>query len=225
MPSVVDWSKLGGRAAKNEARRNGDSSNDGTRPEWLRISSEVKVRPIGQACEICKFFVQTPKGNRSVVVNPDDRDKVAAILQAETGKEVRPNTRFAMKVIDRSDGRIKIMEGGMQIFGFFGKWHNNMGIHPGSAQGYDWMITVEGEGLNKKYTPIPLGQTNLTEDELALAEKNKEQYTLTSVYEATPADQVVDRLFGEKGPSSEPQPGSQPQSSVQTSASRDPAKW
>ena len=199
MASVVDWGKLGGRAA-NMKKGSGSGPQEG-KPEWMTISDSAKVRPIGQAVEFVKVFVDTKKGKRSVVVDPVDADKAVALLSAEAGYDVRGSNRFAINVIDRADGRIKILEGGMQIFGFWGKWQMTTEIHPGSKEGYDWSIEAEKTGpkpQDKKYTPIPLKPAPITEQEWALINKKKAEYTLSDIYKSTPLDEVIDKVFGEK---------------------------
>lgn len=201
MATVVDWSKkdwsaLGGRAGGG--KKSGPQEG---KPEWLRIEKDAQVRPIGQAVEFVKIFVKTAKGSRSVIVDPEDAQKAVALISEKAGYEVRSTNRFAMNVIHRQDKRIKILEGGMQIFGFWGKWQNTTGIHPGSREGYDWMITSEKTGPdpeNKKYIPIPMNQTAITPEEWEMINKKKTEYTLSEVYKSVPLDRVLDIVFGER---------------------------
>lgn len=229
MASVVDWNKLGGRAATQGAGRKGPQAG---KPEWLRIEDEVKIRPIGQAVEFVKIFVKTPQGNRSVIVDPEDADRAVALLTAEVGYEVRGNNRFAMNVIDRADGRIKIFEGGMQIFGYWGKWQNTTQIHPGSREGYDWQITSEKTGPNpenKKYTPMPIKQTAITTEEWEVINKKKTEYTLAEVYKSCPLETVVEFVFAErkgKGPNSSGPAGNEPAAQTTAApAANGPIEW
>lgn len=230
MASVVDWQKLGGRAASGGGNKGG--RKDG-KIEWVTLDKEVRIRPIGQAVEFTKIFVKTKNGNRSVIVDEEVAEQVAAKLTDKLGYDVKPQTRFAVNVIDRADGRVKVLENGMQIFGFFAKWQNTTEIHPGDTkQGYDWTIQVERTGpdpMNKKYSPIPIKPTPLTAEERALGLKKKEEYSLAEYYKSVPVDQVMDRIFGEgKGGSKvkEPAPNTEPQDSLDAAGATDePELW
>ena len=214
MPSVVDFQSLGGRAKEQEQQRRsgGGGKNDGTRPEWLKVNGDEKIRPIGQAMEIIKLFVDVNGQVRSCVVSASDKNEAVVQIAEKVGEDnVSARSRFVMNVIHREDAHIKIMEGGMQIFGTFGKWNNSMNIHPGSKDGYNWEISCESTGpdaRNKKYTAIPLDPAPLTEDEKNLIREKKKLYTLEDVYKPTPLDEVMDRIFGErkKGPAPESAP-------------------
>jgi hypothetical protein len=207
MASVVDWSKLGGRASAPKTGGGKGGQGGPGKPEWLRIGDKVKVRPVGQAVEFVKIFVKTKNGNRSVVVDPEDAEKAVALLSAEANYDVRANNRFAMNMIDREDGRIKVLEGGMQIFGYWAQWQNTTGIHPGSREGYDWVIKAEKTGPdpeNKKYTPMSIQPTAITAAEWELINKKKTEYSLAEVYKSVPLDKVVEYVFGDRKSDSAP---------------------
>lgn len=212
MPSVVDFQSLGGRAKDQEQNRKNGGKNDGTRPEWLKVNGDEKIRPIGHAMEIIKLFVDVGGQTRSCVVAGSDKESAVAQISERVGEDsVSARSRFVMNVIHREDQHVKIMEGGMQIFGTFGKWNNSMNIHPGSKDGYNWEISCETTGpdkRNKKYTAIPLDPAPLTEDEKTMIREKKKLYTLEEVYKPTPLDEVMDRIFGErkKGPAPEAAP-------------------
>lgn len=220
MAKVVDWESLGGRASTSGKKSN--TPKEG-KPEWLTIDGEVKVRPIGSAVEFIKIFVKTPKGNRSVIVDPQDKDRAVALLSDAAGYEVKGNNRFAINVIDRADQRIKVLEGGMQIFGYWAQWQNTTHIHPGSEGGYDWIIKSEKTGPdpeNKKYTPMPIAQTTITQEEWEQINKRKTEYKLVEIYESVPLEKVVDYIFADRNGKKTETPTSQ--SPVPTGSSSAP---
>lgn len=147
-----------------------NKKNKGNGITFLRFESgkTYKIRPFGSCVEFYKLFIE--KGKPSIIVDPSDKDEAAKMLSEQTGKEIRPSYRNAMFVIDREDsGRIKILEGGPQIFDAFGNWSNSSGIKPGAGQAGDWSITVTGDGVGgnnpRKYSPVYLGPTIFSNEE------------------------------------------------------------
>lgn len=149
---------------------NPDKKNKGNGITFLRFESgkTYKLRPFGSCVEFYKLFIA--KGKPSIIVDPGDKDEAAKMLSEATGKEIRPSYRNAMFVIDREDSnKIKILEGGPQIFDAFGNWSTSSGIKPGAGQAGDWAITVTGEGVGgnnpRKYAPVYMGPVMFSDEE------------------------------------------------------------
>ncbi len=148
---------------------NPDNKKKGNGITFLRFESgkTFKLRPFGSCVEFYKLFIA--KGKPSIIVDPGDKDEAATLLSEATGKEIRPSYRNAMFVIDREDGKVKILEGGFQIFEAFGNWSTSSGIKPGAGQAGDWAITVTGEGVGgsnpRKYSPVYMGPVMFSNDE------------------------------------------------------------
>lgn len=148
---------------------NPDKKNKGNGITFLRFESgkTYKLRPFGSCVEFYKLFIA--KGQPSIIVDPGDKDEAASMLSEATGKEIRPSYRNAMFVIDRDDGKIRILEGGFQIFEAFGNWSASSGIKPGAGQAGDWAIAVTGEGVGgsnpRKYSPVYLGPSIFSDEE------------------------------------------------------------
>lgn len=148
---------------------NPDKKKKGNGVTFLRFESGTthKVRPFGTCVEFYKIFIA--KGKPSIIVDPGDCDEAAKILSEHTGKEIKPSYRNAMFVIDRADSKIKILEGGFQIFEAFGNWSASSGIKPGAGQAGDWAITVTGDGVGgsnpRKYSPVYMGPSLFSDEE------------------------------------------------------------
>lgn len=148
---------------------NPDKKNKGNGISFLRFESgkTYKVRPFGSCVEFYKLFIA--KGKPSIIVDPEIKDEAAKRLSEASGRELRPSYRNAMFIIDREDGKIKILEGGFQIFEAFGNWSNSSGIKPGAGQAGDWAITVTGDGVGgnnpRKYSPVYLGPSIFSDEE------------------------------------------------------------
>ena len=103
-----------------------------------------------------------------------------------------PRTTFAIHVIDRADGELKILEKGSSLFKQFARYKVVNEINPAGKDGPDWVISVEHPGGNKrqaKYTatfkakPAPF-----TEEEIAMIKEKKAP--LKDIYATTPLEHI-----------------------------------
>lgn len=157
---------------------------------------DYRVRPLGKGVEFYKLFIA--KGKPSIIVDPDDKEKAARLLSEKGGREIRPNYRNAMFVIDRADGRVKLLEGGYTIFEPIIAWSKANKIKPGAGQAGDWQISAKGEGMNRKYTTVYLGASLFTEDEKKMIAELKanDKLKFKNYLKETSLDHVVDVAFG-----------------------------
>lgn len=212
----VDFSNLGGN--KNKGGNGGIT--------FLRFERDktYRIRPFGSAVEFYKIFIA--KGKPSIIVDPDDKDAAASILSEQTGTDIRPSYRNAMFIIDRSDNRVKILEGGFQIYEQFGNWSQANGIKPGSGQGGDWNIKVEGDGVGgsnpRKYSTVYLGPSAFSEEEKQMISKLKAdgKLKLANYLKETVLENVLSVFSGDAA-KSEPAP----QAVVATKSDDDDMDW
>lgn len=217
MASEVDWGSVS----------NGGESNSGGKVNFVKFASgkTKTIRPIGKAVTFYKFFVRTPNGSRSIVVDPEFKSEAAAKLSAHFGQEIKPSLRYAINVIDREDNKIAILEGGQTIFQFFASWsQGNGGAPPGGQNGMDWQITAHGDGFSRKYVTSAIRSAPLTEDELHRIRELKEIYSLKEVYKGCPIDELIDRASGERN-SGGPEPAAPSMASAPAAVGDDPANW
>lgn len=181
--------------------RSGDSNGI----SFMRFESgkTYRVRPIGNCVGYYKFFIA--KGKPSLVFGPKEKDAAAKLLSEHSGQEMRPTHRYAMFVIDREDGRIKILEGGPQIYDAFGSWTKGSGLKPGSLKAGDWQIVVTGEGAGgsnpRRYSSVYLSPTVFSNDERKMIEdlRSDDKLKLSNFLIETPLDQVLEKAYGVKG--------------------------
>lgn len=219
MATEVDWNST------NFGGREGGESKG--KIKFMKFSSgKTSVfRPVGKAVTFCKFFIRRPDGSRTLIVEPELKEKAEQILSEAAGQQVQGNIRYAMNVIDREDADIKVLEGGNSIFKFFGNWARANNATPGSNAGGDWSVTAEGEGQKRRYTTGFLRSAPLTQDEIKKVKTKGEMYTLKEIFKATPLDDIVQKAYGER--SGDPEPGSEPQSGGEDSGvdDDDPINW
>ena len=109
----------------------------------------------------------------------------------------RTPKRFAIHVIDRADGEIKILDKGPGIFEEFAKYKRLKGINPAGKDGPNFFIEVKipmkngkPDKKNTEYSVMPDEKTPLTEAEL---EKLKaEKYPLQDIYKPDPIEKILD---------------------------------
>lgn len=201
MPTEVDWGSLGngGKGFDGE----GGLSKD--RPQFFKLEKDkVHIfRPIGKAVEFYKFFLMTPAGKRTIVVDKKDKDAAQKVIGDFLGKDVKPTWRCAMFVINRANGEVEILEGGYQIFEAFAVWAKASGASPGSQASGDWTIKATGDGAGganpRKYNTQFFRPAPLTQEELSKINKLQEEGKLkfADIYKTVPVDQLVSKLTGE----------------------------
>jgi len=195
---------------------------------FLRFERDktYKLRPFGSAVAFYKIFIA--KGKPSIIIDPDDKDAAAKLISEHTGTDIRPSYRNAMFVIDREDNKVKILEGGFQIFEQFGNWSQSSGIKPGSGQGGDWSIKVEGDGVGgsnpRKYSTVYLGPSAFSEEEKQMISKLKAdgKLKLANYLKETALDKVLEVATGNPSKS---EPAPQEAVAVAASSGDDDMDW
>ena len=200
MVQELDWNSIGGTSS--------GSSNGSDRPiPFLKFQKDYThlIRPVGKAVEFYKFFINR-EGERAVpiIVDPENRDKASQVISEHSGEENKGQQKFAMFVIDREDGRIKVLEGGNSIFNAFAQWAKINQIHPGQNGGGDFSITVTGEGYAgnnpRRYLAGCAKSCPVSEDERKMIKEKEEFMKWSKIYEGqemSPSD-IVEKVFNKK---------------------------
>ena len=136
--------------------------------EWMSFKEkgDYRVRLVGKAIHCIKYsFV--PFGKNRVITHKSYFDEDPAYLAGFT-----PSDAFAIHVIDRADGKLKILEKGMPLFRVFADYIKVNEINPSGKEGPDFVISVSWPDKNKqktKYTATPTAKlAPLTADEIAM---------------------------------------------------------
>jgi hypothetical protein len=103
-----------------------------------------------------------------------------------------PRKTFAIHVIDRSDGELKILEKGNQIFKEFARYKAINDINPAGKDGPDFVISVEiphGDKRQTKYAVTAKAKpAPFTPEELEMIKANV--YPLTDIYQSIPLQRI-----------------------------------
>ncbi len=185
-------------------------SKSGDRIPFMKFSDgqNITIRPIGGALKYYKFFLG--KGKPSIIVNSKNKETAAKLLSEKLGNEVKPSFKCAMFVIDRTDGQVKILEGGSSIFDAFSNWSKASGSRPGAPEAGDWQIKVTGNGVGgtnpRRYQVVHIGPKPFSEEERAMIMelKDADKLKLANILKETPLEEVVNKALG-----NEPQPQQQ----------------
>lgn len=195
MASPVDWKSLA--TIENEKQK---GKNKGSLFLKIESGNDYTIRPLGKAVQFYKFFVNSIKRSVAVDVDPPNLvNEVAALLSNHFGQEIKPSHRFAMKVIDRSDGKIKILESSSTIFKSMYMWSKATGEAPGSSKAGDWLIGCSGVAPQIKYTASFLKIAPITNVEMQQIEeiKDKPEYDLNKLFAGATLDNVLEKLTGQ----------------------------
>lgn len=164
----------------------GNNTGDRKKIDWMKFPKpgDYPVRLIGK---YVKFLRHWEPFTDRVVTHPDYKDEDPAWKAG-----FYPRKTFAVHVIDRSDGTLKILEKGASIFKNFSRFKTVNDVDPGGKDAPNFVITVEWPGGNKnaaKYTVMAQNKASpLTDAEKEMVRDNKAP--LTKIYAATPLEKI-----------------------------------
>ena len=197
MAEAKSWAEV---AQSESARRStGDIVN-------LRLVSGTTstVRFVGDPVKFFKYFV----AGKSAVTEFND---AKCIIQRKFN--IEPSTRYAVNVIDRADGKLKILELAPSVLKPVIAWWKRRQHEPGGESGCDFDITVTGQKKNTRYEVLPLDITPFTDAEKELigdltdrdgVKAYAKTYDLRKLYKSTPQEEIEAKLFGNGGGSPAP---------------------
>tara|TARA_Y100000310_G_scaffold57488_2_gene52720 strand:+ start:47728 stop:48384 length:657 start_codon:yes stop_codon:yes gene_type:complete len=193
----IDYADWGDVAPEQSGGSSGGGSGKNS---YLKLTSggTYVVRPVHKPVEFYKFFHKKDNKLRTAVVRDEEVIKQTMAENSELGK---PSHRYAIYVIDRSDGELKIMEAPVTVFRPFRIRFDATGQTPGGSSGGDWEIKVTGSGMKTRYTSKYLKDTSFSQEEKSSIKTmlEDEDKLLTSIYKSHDPEDIDKRLFGEWG--------------------------
>jgi hypothetical protein len=184
MSNQTSWGKLG------------DSSNrSGGKVNNLKLVDGFNhLRFVGEPVEFHKYFVN---GKSAVTADPN-----TCPIKIKYG--IEPQTRYAINVIDRKDGQLKVLECSITVLKAASKWGAANKRDVGGDSSIDFAIEAVGTGKNRRYTSTTTRESVLTAEEKEMILKTggtPTGYDLSKLYKATPENEIEARLFGGATPS------------------------
>lgn len=179
---LVDWTALSGKKDSN-----------GVKYIKLEPGKTFRIRPVMKPHIIWKYYIDKPNGQRSSAITEDPNNCIIVKKYNE-----KPKQRFAVNVIDRSDGQLKVMEGPISILKQIGTWAAETNVDPGSNSGGEFAIRVECPGNDRKKTRYLVQFINyapFNDNEKKMIKESI--YNLSEVFKAAPQDKIESWLFGD----------------------------
>ena len=180
--SVGDWDN--DFPSDEENKSNENQSNN--RIPFMKFDKpkDYTVRLVGNHV---KFYRHWQPFTDRVITHPDYKSEDPA-WQAK----FYPRETFAIHVIDREDGQLKILEKGRSLFKQFARYKLVNEVNPAGKDGPDWVITVEWPNGNKrqaKYNATPKAKpAPWTEEEIKMIKAKKAP--LKDIYATTPLEKI-----------------------------------
>jgi len=178
----------------NEEENSNGNGKQNDRPKTLYMDTskpgKYTVRPVGPHVKCRKLF-----DPYRATLNDADRDTDPAWKAG-----FYPQKRYAINVIDRADGKLKILEKGASVFKQFANYKSVFGKNPSDKEvGADFLITVtvpkfpDGRPNKKKteYNVTHLKETPLTKEEIAMISAQR-LWPLTEIYKPTALEKRVE---------------------------------
>lgn len=182
----------------------GNEAGSSDRLDYLRLESghTFRIRPVFRPIKFYKYFYKNSGRLRTAVCEDPDvcpvRDKFPDLPKA--------GQRYACYVLDRADGKLKIIEAPQTVFRPMGNHAGATGKNPGGGkEGSDWLIKVSGSGLKTKYDVTFLDITPLTSKEVEYIKESVggDQESLKKIYAVDTPEKIEQKLFGESSASEE----------------------
>jgi len=202
--SLVDWT--------SQSQKTGGGSS-----KFLKLepNKTFRIRPVHKPIVMWKYFVEKPGGGFGQAITEDPDSCIITKKYGETARK-----RFAVNVIDRSDGQMKVLEGPISILSQIGIWAQETDIDPGSNDGGEFAIKVECPGSDRRktrYVVQYIKPSPFTDEEKGMIKENIVK--LETMYKPVPQDEIENSLYGNKDEGSSDEGSSSEKSKVTSTSS------
>lgn len=182
----------------NDMNKFNNGADNSGKLDYLRLESgkTFRIRPVFRPIKFYKYFYKNEGRLRTAICEDPDvcpvRDKFPDLPKA--------TQRYACYVLDRSDGKLKIIEAPQTVFRPMGNHAEATGKNPGGGkEGSDWLIKVTGSGLKTKYDVTFLDITPLESKEVEYIKEavGGDQESLKKIYAVDTPEKIEQKLFGD----------------------------
>lgn len=186
MANKVIWGQFNSTAASGKTF----DKSDFPKLEFIQLGKKAigrtyKFRLLGSPVSYYKYVFQVGTKWKSVITIEQENSVL-------NNYNLKPKETFAINVLDRSDGKIKILEGPRSIFSKFDDYYKATEQPPGGPLGADFSIQVTGKkGKDFYVTEIVKGKVAFTEVEKAMLNKVG-LFNLQKIFKITPEDKLAE---------------------------------
>lgn len=184
----------------DEVRRDKDSNNDQQfeKMEFVQFPEGATQVRIVDKEPFSRWKHWIPQNNRSYICPGKGCPVCNIIKNAKANGEVpkySSQKRYHIHVIDRKDGKLKILENSKTFFGQLLTVRDTMIEDLGDLTNYDIKIIRTGKGKQTQWSIIPMGQTPLSDKEKEMIENDKVDFE--EYFKPPTPEQLVRLLQGE----------------------------
>ena len=195
----IEWDDIE-PSKKGKAGGQGKFGKDDGKFMRLGANQSYQVRPVLKPVRFWKLYNEKDGKLRSAIIDDPDKSSVCA-----THPKLSRQKRYAVLVIDRTDGKLKILEGPNSMFNNFKAFKKATSEDPGGPNGGDWKIDVNSPSGKKDrettYDVEFLNKVALTESEKQfIREHLKEDFNLEEIFKCQTDEEAEKRLFGDWTP-------------------------
>ena len=180
---LVDWIDVTG----SEGKSKGD--NNELRFLRMKAGNTYRVRPLGKPIELWCYWNEKDGRNRRAICGDPDTCPI------QNKYDIKPQLRYAINVLDREDGLVKIMEAPPSVFAELKEWAVGAKANPGGKDGGDFQIKVTKNKTMTRYSTNFLKQVEITPEEKTQIESMGGVYPLDKIYKPHTIDEMEQRLF------------------------------
>jgi hypothetical protein len=177
--------------------------NKGIEELSRRGESCYTLRPIGNYLMFHKYFIKSPIDNkwRSAVIDNDDVQD----CPVKTKHGLHPKKVFAIHVIDRYDGKLKVLEGNLGLLETMMKPKTEDGEEVSGKKGKDITLAIDKD-TKGWYTLKVKCDSTLSDEEMRNMKAQMTEYNnfetgekledrLKRIFKATPVDEIEEYLL------------------------------
>jgi len=191
MGQLIDW----GSVEPQKPSKGGSGGGGSDKFLKLEPGKTYRVRPVGKPYVFHAYYVAAAD-NPKKFARAVTEDPANCIIRQKYN--VEPRMRYAVNVIDRADGKLKVMEAPPSVFDKIKQWANASGQNPGTNTGADFQISVvvppNGDRKRTEYPTTPVVQTQFTAEEREMLNKQG-LFNLEEIYAATPQSEIEAKLY------------------------------
>lgn len=182
----------------------------------LEIGKKYKLRLV------LKYFAYFQHWEPIICRSPEIDAKTGETLDPLMLQGIQPKPRYAIWVIDRTDGKLKLMDFPGTILEQFRAWKDNFNDDPGGPKGPDWVIEGKcpgGDRRKTKWNCAYLDRTPFTQEEVDAIKSGNLQARLEEARKPNTPDEIRKKLADKHGID-----GGAPVATKQASVSATPVK-